>query len=72
LGIGQTDGEDNQTNERDADGRTPWFLGRKGPLVPEDEVPEGEVPEEAREEASADEAAADASDEPGEHLDLLG
>ncbi len=30
-GIGQTDGEDNQTNERDADGRTPWMIGRRRP-----------------------------------------
>ncbi len=63
LGIGQTDGEDNQTNERDADGRTPWFLGRKGPALPT---------EEATEDASMEASDADASDEPGGHLDLLG
>jgi hypothetical protein len=60
-GIGQTDGEDNQTNERDADGRTPWMLGRKGPAVPQDEVAE---------DAAQGAAASDAGD--GGHIDLVG
>ena len=66
-GIGQTDGEDNQTNERDADGRTPWLLGRKGPALPQEEVAE-----DAPQDASPDAEASDANDEPGGHLDLLG
>jgi hypothetical protein len=63
LGIGQTDGEDNQINERDADGRTPWRLGRKVPALPK---------EETAEEPLADPAVSAASDEPGGQLDLSG
>ena len=62
-GIGLTDGEDNQTNERDADGRTPWMLGRRDPALPA---------EEADDESSAAAEAGDSSDEPGSHLDLSG
>ena len=62
-GIGETDGEDNRTNERDADGRTPWLLSRKGPAEPK---------EEKAEDAPAEGDVSDASDEPGGHLDLLG
>ncbi|HEY1784380.1 MAG TPA: hypothetical protein VGG30_02490 [Pirellulales bacterium] len=62
-GIGQTDGEDNQTNERDADGRSPWLLGRRSPALPKEE----EV-----EDPPLDPASADASAERGGHLDLSG
>jgi hypothetical protein len=30
AGIGQADGDDHQTGERDADGRLPWNLRRRG------------------------------------------
>ena len=62
-GIGQTDGEDNRANERDADGRTPWLLGRKAPALPA---------EEAAEDAPPDVAVSDASGERGGQLDLSG
>jgi hypothetical protein len=66
-GIGQTDGEDNRSNERDADGRTPWMLGRRAPATPEEEEAEAAL---AEENLQADDA--NASDEPGSHLDLSG
>jgi hypothetical protein len=62
-GIGKTDGEDNQTNERDADGRTPWLLGRKAPALPKEETAEDSPPEPA---------VSDASGERGGQLDLSG
>ncbi len=31
AGIGETDGEDHQTDERDADGRRPWEFAAKNP-----------------------------------------
>jgi hypothetical protein len=37
AGIGQTD-EDQETSERDADGRLPWNLSRKNPLPANDEA----------------------------------
>jgi len=67
LGIGQTDGEDNQTNERDADGRSPWLLGRKGPALPKDQTAA-----EAAADAVPDGAVSAASGEPGGQLDLSG
>jgi hypothetical protein len=30
AGIGQADGDDHQTGDRDADGRRPWELRRRG------------------------------------------
>lgn len=38
AGIGQTD-EDQETSERDADGRLPWELKRKNPLPANDDTP---------------------------------
>jgi hypothetical protein len=29
AGVGETDGKDHQTDERDADGRLPWHLSRE-------------------------------------------
>jgi len=62
-GIGKTDGEDNQTNERDADGRTPWRLGRQEPALPKEEDADDSTPEPA---------IPDASGERGGQLDLSG
>jgi hypothetical protein len=62
-GIGKTDGEDNQTNERDADGRTPWLIGRQDPALPKEETAEDALPEPA---------VSDASGERGGQLDLSG
>jgi hypothetical protein len=62
-GIGQTDGDDNQTNERDADGRSPWMVGQR---IDADEALEADA------DAIADEAPPDASGQRGSHLDLSG
>jgi hypothetical protein len=62
-GIGQTDGDDNQTNERDADGRTPWMIGGRPPAPAVDE---------SAEEPAVESPVADASGERGSHLDLSG
>jgi hypothetical protein len=67
LGIGLTDGEDNQTNERDGDGRTPWRLGRRHPALPSEETAEEPLPD-----AAVSDAGSDANDERGGHLDLSG
>lgn len=70
-GIGKTDGDDNQTNERDADGRSPWLLGRKDPGLPKEEADE-EADEEATGDAPLEATLPNASSEPGSHLDLSG
>ena len=62
-GIGKTDGEDNQTNERDGDGRTPWRFGRQEPALPKEETVE-DLP--------LLPTVADESDGPGGHIDLSG
>jgi hypothetical protein len=62
-GIGLTDGEDNQTNERDADGRTPWMLGARHPAPAADETAD---------DSTAAAEPSDSSDDPGSHLDLSG
>ena len=75
-GIGQTDGEDNRSNERDGDGRTPWMLGRRAPVEADEEAPDEDATADA--EANSDEALDDqptdaqVGDEPGSHLDLSG
>jgi hypothetical protein len=66
-GIGQTDGEDNRSNERDGDGRTPWMLGRRAPASTDEQ--------EADQAATDEDTLADllaGGDEPGSHLDLSG
>jgi len=67
LGIGETDGEDNQTNERDGDGRTPWRLGRRDPALPPEEIAEEPIADSA-----VSDAVSDASGERGGQLDLSG
>jgi hypothetical protein len=60
AGIAETDGQEHQTNERDADGRRPWELPpRAAPPPPE---PEPDPPAASR----------DASGTCGQHLDLSG
>jgi|GEM_PF-760341 len=63
AGIGQTDGEEHQTNERDADGRMAWDLSRKAETAkPADDPVADEEPARSR----------DLSGESGGTLDLLG
>lgn len=63
AGIGQTDGENNQTHDRDADGRMPYTydLERKA-----------EDGGDAAGEASAKPQATDPNGTSGSHLDLTG
>jgi hypothetical protein len=65
-GIGKTNGEDNRSNERDADGRSSWKIGRRAPDVQEDDEP----PSDDADGEPAD--AEESGDEPGSHLDLSG
>jgi len=61
AGIGETDGEDHETADRDADGRRPW------------EAPPGpETPPPADQDASAPPRPQDPSGESGNLLDLTG
>lgn len=60
AGIGQTDGQEHQTDERDADGRLPWEI----PARPAN--PQGEQPEDSPSRCP------DPSGTTGTHLDLLG
>jgi hypothetical protein len=62
MGVGEPDADDNQTNERDADGRTPWLLGRKKPGLDGEEAADEPAPGAVVDDASA----AD------EHIDLTG
>jgi len=41
AGIGQADGEDHESSERDADGRRPWEIGgrSKSPAAPPGDAP---------------------------------
>ncbi len=59
AGIGQTDGEEHQTDERDADGRLPWEIPNRPQQSPE-------------EPASASSRPKDPTGETGAQLDLLG
>lgn len=59
AGIGQTDGENHQSNERDADGRRPW------------EIPAGQQPS-ADESPASPQQSRDASGDRGGQLDLSG
>jgi hypothetical protein len=43
AGIGETDGDEHETNERDADGRRPWELPLNG-KKPAADAPKGESP----------------------------
>ena len=40
AGIGQTDGNDHEAADRDADGRSPWRIGRSAPKADEPVVAE--------------------------------
>jgi hypothetical protein len=70
AGIGQADGDDHQTGERDADGRLPWNLRRRGraghPAVPAQRV--GGSPAEPESPPSSK----DPSGQSGSLLDLAG
>lgn len=61
AGIGETDGEDHETSERDADGRRPWEKPVR-PAQPASEDVQALGPRRAK----------DASGESGTQLDLLG
>ncbi len=61
AGIGETDGEDHETEQRDADGRRLW-----------EESPEEKAAEEGEEEASPPRQSKDASGQSGNLLDLSG
>jgi len=65
AGIAETDGEDNRTNERDADGRRPWELP---PAVSQDEGQATDAPGAHEGECHGK----DASGERGNSLDLIG
>ncbi|HOM16966.1 MAG TPA: hypothetical protein PK777_11415 [Thermoguttaceae bacterium] len=60
AGIGQTDGQDHQTDERDADGRLPWEIPNRPAQNPQEESspPAGRTP--------------DPNGQIGAQLDLLG
>jgi hypothetical protein len=58
AGIGATDGQDHETEERDADGRRPWEVGYQGP-APRQPTTSAEPP-----------MSRDASGECGNALDL--
>jgi hypothetical protein len=66
-GIGKTDGDDNQTNERDGDGRTPWMIGRR-----HEETDEGPAEQAMAEEALEETIAAETDNGCGGQLDLSG
>jgi hypothetical protein len=59
AGIGQTDGEDHEANERDADGRSPWKISAR--RRNSDEEPPAHIP-----------TSKDATGESGNQLDLSG
>jgi hypothetical protein len=59
AGIGETDGNDHEANERDADGRSPWRFPAHGQ-------------DHAGEPSSRTPASKDASGESGNQLDLSG
>jgi hypothetical protein len=61
AGIGQTDGEEHETEDRDGDGRRPWEL----PPKKKDSVPAGAL-------AETPPPAKDPSGERGNSLDLTG
>jgi hypothetical protein len=61
AGIGETDGEDHETEERDADGRRLWEFGPGKPPV-----------QAKQEESLEDRQSRDASGESGGQLDLTG
>ena len=60
AGIGETDGDDHETADRDADGRSPWRIGRRAQKAEEP----GESEEERR--------GKDATGRSGTILDLSG
>jgi hypothetical protein len=61
AGIAKTDGEDQETNDRDADGRMPWHLGAVAQELQLDDAA-----------SDAPHPAKDASGESGNQLDLTG
>jgi hypothetical protein len=62
AGIGETDGQDHETAERDADGRRPW------------EIPANPKASDAADDPSADQSrqSKDATGQTGSQLDLCG
>lgn len=63
AGIGQADGENHQTNDRDADGRMPYTYGLEQPREDAGAAPV---------DASAKPQATDPTGASGSHLDLTG
>jgi hypothetical protein len=61
AGIAETDGQEHQTNERDADGRRPWELPAKKKAAPAAEA-----------EVDAEPQSKDPSGDSGGQLDLTG
>jgi hypothetical protein len=60
AGIGETDGEDHETNDRDADGRSPWKFSARGEDSPNESGPPRTPP------------SKDATGQSGTQLDLSG
>jgi hypothetical protein len=60
AGIGETDGENHETNDRDADGRSPWKLPARGGNSPSESDP------------SRTPTSKDATGQSGTQLDLSG
>jgi len=71
AGVGQTDGEEHASNERDADGRRLWEkpLGKTEDAEPDQELA-AEVSEE--DDIGTKHASKDASGDSGGQLDLMG
>jgi hypothetical protein len=70
-GVGQTDGEEHGTNQRDADGRRLW---EKNPAQSADEEKTEEQPSEDSDDEASDppHASRDATGQSGSQLDLMG
>jgi hypothetical protein len=62
AGIGETDGDEHDTNERDADGRRPWEIGARSKKDDAAQNAEAPPPRQSK----------DATGETGGQLDLTG
>jgi hypothetical protein len=58
AGVGETNGQDHETSERDADGRLPWRMGQ--------------LPEKTADDAAAAPPSKDSTGQSGNLLDLSG
>ena len=62
AGIGETDGDEHDANERDADGRRPWEIAARAKKTDADQSAESPPPRQSK----------DASGAAGGQLDLTG